>query len=57
MEELLNKLIEKGWKPRNKEEVKRLNYHTLYREVISLEFENYNLPVSYSIRDLVSEES
>lgn len=57
MEELLNKLIKKWWKPRNKEEVKRLNYHTLYREVVSLEFDNYNLWVSYSIRDLVSKES
>ena len=57
MEELLNKLIKKWWKPRNKEEVKRLNYHTLYREVVSLKFDNYNLGVSYSIRDLVSKES
>lgn len=57
LEELLNKLIEKGWKPRDKEETKRLNYHTLYREVVSLEFDNYNLWVSYSIRDLVSKES
>ena len=57
LEELLNKLIQRWWKPRKKEEVKRLNYHTLYREVVSLEFDNYNLGVSYSIRDLVSKES
>ena len=57
LEELLNNCIQRGWKPRGKEKTKRLNYNTLYREVVSLEFDNYNLGVPYSLRDIVSKES
>ena len=55
MEELLNKLIEKGWKPRGYENCIRLNADWWY--IVSMEDENRSIELDKSIRDLTAKES
>ena len=55
MEELLNKLIEKGWKPRGYENCIRLNANWWY--ISYMEDENRSIEIDKSIRDLTAKES
>ena len=55
MEELLNKLIEKGWKPRGYENCIRLNANWWY--ISYMEDENRSIEIDKSIRDLTARES
>ena len=55
LEELLNSLIEKGWKPRGYENCIRLNADWWY--IISMEDENRSIELDKSIRDLTAKES
>lgn len=56
LEELLNKLIEKGWKPFGKEK-KELKFIEIWKEMLLGWEENYYCSKWYSYRELVSKES
>jgi len=55
LEQLLNSLIEKGWKPRWYKNIIRLNWCDWY--IISMEDENRSIEIDKSIRDLTAKES
>lgn len=56
LEQLLNNLIEKGWKPRQHTDFVRCNYCDTYSE-FSFETENESWIWEHTIRQLVSKES
>lgn len=56
LEQLLNSLIEKGWKPRQHTNFVRCNYCDTYSE-FSFETENESWIWEHTLRELVSKES
>ena len=56
LEQLLNSLIEKGWKPRQHTNFVRCNYCDTYSE-FSFETENESWIWNHTLRELVSKES
>lgn len=56
LEQLLNKLIEKGWKPFGREK-KELKFVDIWKEMLLEWGENYYCSKWYSYRELVSKES